>query len=68
MTATHCSHHWVIEAAAGPLSKGKCRLCGEERKFSNSAVTRGGWTVRSKESFDRSGGVDAKLGMKDGIR
>ncbi len=36
MTNTQCAHHWVIETATGPVSKGKCQLCGEEREFSNS--------------------------------
>ena len=36
MTTTKCAHHWLIETAEGPVSKGKCQLCGEEREFSNS--------------------------------
>lgn len=34
---TQCTHHWVIEAASGPLSEGVCQRCGEERGFRNSA-------------------------------
>ena len=30
-----CSHHWVIEGARGPTSKGICRLCGAEKGFRN---------------------------------
>jgi len=30
-----CPHHWMIEAAMLPLSKGVCRACGEERLFRN---------------------------------
>jgi hypothetical protein len=30
-----CSHHWIIEAAMLPLSKGVCRVCGEEKLFRN---------------------------------
>ena len=30
-----CQHHWVIDRPAGPLSKGVCRLCGENREFQN---------------------------------
>ena len=30
-----CSHHWVIEGAGGPTSKGMCRLCGAEKDFKN---------------------------------
>ncbi len=35
-----CAHHWVIDAASGPVSPGTCKVCGEVRKFSNSAETR----------------------------
>ncbi len=42
-----CMHHWVIERANGPISKGTCRVCGEEREFNNSVETWGGWTPRS---------------------
>ena len=30
-----CQHHWVIDSPAGPVSKGACRSCGEERNFPN---------------------------------
>ena len=30
-----CPHHWVIALPAGPVSKGRCKLCGEERYFHN---------------------------------
>ena len=30
-----CQHHWVIDKPAGPVSKGVCRLCSEEREFQN---------------------------------
>lgn len=32
---TRCSHHWLIESPAGPVSKGTCRKCGAEREFAN---------------------------------
>lgn len=32
----NCSHWWIIEPANGPTSRGKCRLCGEEKDFYNS--------------------------------
>ena len=44
MTTIHCSHHWIIETPKGPVSNGRCKLCGEEKEFSNSVETRGGWT------------------------
>jgi len=31
----NCCHHWIIEVAIDHLSKGVCRLCGEERLFRN---------------------------------
>ena len=31
----NCRHHWIIEAAIDTLSKGVCRLCGEEKLFRN---------------------------------
>ena len=30
-----CVHHWVIEPAAGPTSRGFCRLCNETKEFQN---------------------------------
>ena len=50
MTTTHCPHHWIIEAANGPVSTGRCRLCGEEREFSNSTEFRSGsWTSQPQQ-------------------
>ncbi len=34
--ADQCHHHWLIDAAGGPTSKGICRACGAERHFKNS--------------------------------
>jgi hypothetical protein len=34
-TAVSCIHWWVIESPEGSKSKGVCKLCGEEREFSN---------------------------------
>jgi len=33
-----CQHHWVIETPRGSLSLGRCKRCGEEREFRNSAT------------------------------
>jgi hypothetical protein len=30
-----CNHHWVIDSAEGPTSRGRCKLCGSERSFLN---------------------------------
>lgn len=36
-TATRqCAHHWLIEGAVGPVSKGRCKFYGATRKFRNS--------------------------------
>ena len=29
------AHHWVIEEARGPRSRGTCKRCGVEREFRN---------------------------------
>ncbi len=48
MTTTQCAHHWIIETATGPVSKGACQLCGEEREFNNSTGFKISiWTRRS---------------------
>ena len=31
-----CTHHWVIAAADGHLSRGVCKLCHAAREFENS--------------------------------
>ena len=31
-----CRHHWVIEAANGPVSWGECQICHEGKEFQNS--------------------------------
>jgi hypothetical protein len=31
-----CRHFWVIEVANGPVSQGKCKLCGAKKEFYNA--------------------------------
>lgn len=31
------THHWIIEFPHGPYSNGVCKICGDDRIFSNSA-------------------------------
>ena len=31
-----CKHHWIIEAANGPVSWGECQICHENKEFQNS--------------------------------
>jgi hypothetical protein len=33
-----CQHHWVIDTPRGAMSQGRCKRCGEEREFRNSAT------------------------------
>ncbi len=35
--APTCQHHWLIESPSGATSRGRCKRCGEERDFRNSA-------------------------------
>ena len=30
-----CIHHWLIETANRPTSRGICKYCGAEKEFSN---------------------------------
>lgn len=32
---TKCTHYWILEPPKDKVSRGKCKLCGEERVFSN---------------------------------
>ena len=33
-----CRHHWIIDAAEGPVSQGVCLNCDETKDFQNSIV------------------------------
>ena len=33
---SECRHHWVIEPANGPVSRGECVNCHSVREFYNS--------------------------------
>ena len=35
-TGPACCHHWVIEAANGPISWGECQVCHVVKEFRNS--------------------------------
>lgn len=59
-----CAHHWVIASPNGEMSLGKCKVCGTEREFPNSAedglwernVPQSRWTGRADpKSFGDSG-------------
>ena len=45
------AHHWMIEPSGRASSLGRCKRCGQERKFKNSIpVVINGW---NKASDDR---------------
>ena len=37
VAAPACAHHWVIASPDGEMSVGKCKVCGAEKEFPNSA-------------------------------
>ena len=51
LSTTHdkCIHHWVIDIAEGPFSKGECKLCKKTANFKNSIWVE---TVSNAHSFD----------------
>ncbi len=54
--APTCRHHWLIESPRGALSKGRCKVCGEEREFRNSATDHV-WEDDSTSGYSSWGGV-----------
>jgi len=44
-----CTHHWVIDAADGHLSRGECKMCHQVREFENSQLaTNWGRTIDTR--------------------
>lgn len=35
-SANACRHHWLIESASGPTSRGVCKVCGARNEFYNA--------------------------------
>ena len=58
---TGCQHHWIIESPAGPVSKGSCRVCGEEREFMNY-VEGSSWASSDVTLEQLSGGARIPAG------
>jgi hypothetical protein len=56
-----CRHHWIIESPRGALSSGRCKVCGEERQFRNSANDYI-W------DDDTSSGASSGIGSLTGVR
>ncbi len=55
VAAPGCAHHWVIASPDGEMSLGRCKVCGAEKEFPNSAedylwersVPQSRWTGRA---------------------
>ena len=53
--APTCAHHWIIAMPNGATSPGRCKVCGMEKEFPNSAedglwerdVPQSRWTGRA---------------------
>lgn len=45
----NCVHHWIVDPADGPTSRGRCKHCGSKRSFSNS-------TEQAEEELIKAGG------------
>ena len=59
-----CPHYWVLETPSGPVSRGKCKICGEEREFSN--IFTASWYEDDDLFFIQQGaGSSVQLGAKD---
>ncbi len=63
-----CQHHWLIETPRGATSCGRCKRCGEEREFRNSASDHL-WEDDSKSGYGAWSGVRsiAKSGDDDEV-
>src|SRR3970040_2752988 len=59
-----CRHHWIIESPHGALSDGRCKICGEERQFRNSASDYI-WDDASPSGYGRSGGARPAAAQDD---
>ena len=61
--APACAHHWVIAMPDGATSLGKCKRCGTEKEFPNSAedglwereVPQSRWTGRTEMKSFKDG-------------
>jgi hypothetical protein len=63
-----CVHYWVIDVPSGPVSGGKCRVCGEKKEFRNSLESGFAWdeerttsqaSVAGRQALNQLGRVEA---------
>ena len=49
---TTCTpHHWTVEPADGPTSKGVYRHCGETRQCLNYMSTANAWSIAHEDRY-----------------
>jgi hypothetical protein len=61
--APACAHHWIIASPEGAMSLGRCKRCGVEKEFPNSAedglwmrdVPQSRWTGRAEGNDFKDG-------------
>jgi hypothetical protein len=61
--APSCAHHWIIASPEGAMSLGRCKRCGVEKEFPNSAedglwmrdVPQSRWTGRAEGNDFKDG-------------
>ena len=72
---SECRHHWIIQAAEGPVSPGLCQLCGETREFKNyfeaaswaDTRTAGFSRAASRRAVDTSRTIDRQETEEDPV-
>lgn len=52
-----CRHHWIIDSSQQLESKGRCRLCGEERTFQNKMSPQNKKPAAADETVPPEGGA-----------
>jgi hypothetical protein len=58
-TIPQCRHHWVIDSPHGATSLGRCKRCGEEKEFRNSAADTL-WEGDPMSSISKMGGGSSR--------
>jgi hypothetical protein len=65
-----CVHHWMIEASLSDTSRGRCKKCGAEKDFVNTADTFDGFqhfTLKGKGDDEQYiGGIVRRAGNNAG--
>ena len=63
-------HHWVIDPAKGPTSRGRCRNCGERRNFNNAGSAKEARSLYNPKGIERAyqrGEVDRQTAQIYGV-